>query len=345
MRVYMKRLFIVVCCFIPLLNGMQIDTQKEVPHLILDLHHLFLHHRSNDIGIIHQFFSNKSTKPIFLFKDCTNQNYIAPAYTSEFLRYVMDTFKTTFFSDRDEKRSRTVIEDMWIKLFGIHKPASIRILSDNDLINTHNDKELKLQPNVDDRYWFGVYKKDIKKVGPLCNTILLEEDKSFVLKGQELNLLKVSATDFSGFVEFMQIAIQNSDTYQQKIKKCLCDIRSNNTLLSFYKLLYVAGVLDMAAQHEKGIIEGLSAIQWENGIPKFEERQNDLQYYKRGYRVLLPYSIIQYRKAVLSLLCADPGANWFILPQEIRREIVIYIIALVQPKMQIFPEIEQYFYA
>jgi len=321
---------------------MEITTKKESAikkdgiNVILDIYNVLLHQRCGYITDVHQFFLNKS----FVVQDSAGDNYIVPAYLPEFLNFVMSRFNISFFSNIPRKRNISVIQNIWLKAFGTSKPEGIQALGRKDLTYAGDDKEL--QPYVGGEYWDGNYKKDIRKLGALHNTILVDEGNDWVLKGQEFNFLSVPSANFYNFkldVEFYE----NRDNYSQLIEKLLVSKHGVDDSLAFYKLLYIAGVLDIVAEHETSIIDGLYAIQFEDDVPKFYKTERYLQYYKRGYRVLLKCSMAEQQKTILHLLYPHSEIYWFVLPPEMRQLIVGYMIQLTKQKMCLFPEIEKHF--
>lgn len=250
----------------------------NLPDLILDLDDVLLHNPSQTITTQHEFFSKKS----FLVSDSYGYHYILPAYISEFLKFATSSFNITFFSGGDEERNRSVVQDIWIKVFNTDKPDTIVVLSRGNLTSAENDSALQGK-------WYGNKKKDISQVGKLDNTILVDDDQSWALKDQEPNLLKVSGSTLYRLEDLIELHRNKHDDYENSnktIEECLMDKYGSDDLLAYYKLIYIVGVLDIATKHDAGIINGLYAIQFENDEPKFYDRMRELKYYKRGYRVL-----------------------------------------------------------
>src|SRR5579872_7387359 len=188
---------------------------KNFPNLVLDLDDVLLHEPSKEITKQHEFFSKKS----FLVKDSYNHNYIVPAYLSEFLKFATNRFNITFFSSGDGQRNISVVQDIWQKVFNTNKPETVQVLCRKNLTNAEHIKALQPYGGWD---WYGNQKKDISKIGELHNTILVDDDKSWVLKGQESNLLKVS--HFSGYL-FQSILENygNKDASTRTVEKSLTD--------------------------------------------------------------------------------------------------------------------------
>src|SRR5262249_48738636 len=159
----------------------------------------------------------------------------------------------------DDKRNKSVVQDIWSKVFGVSIPDGLQILCGDDRIDARKNREL--HPKYADELWYSDYKKDVTKVGPLHNTILVDDDKTLVLKGQECNFLKAPGEKFLS-LKNMHEYYQGKSSYAETVKKRL--VRGSSEILAFYKFLYIAGVLDCAAQHEAGIIAGLYAIQFKN---------------------------------------------------------------------------------
>lgn len=332
-----------LCCFISVLHGMETSIKKESHtkrdriNLILGLDNVLVHDPLQGMEKIDQILLKKT----FLVQDSDCDKYVVPAYLSEFLKFVLSRFNVSFFGQTYNERNITVVENIWKKVFGVCKPENIQVLGRNDLGYAGNGG--KFQPHVGGECWQGQYKKDIRRIGELHNTILVDDDKSYVLNGQEFNALLVSGADFHDLEKIVERDVY-ADNHDQMIGEDLASRWCAHELLAFYKLLYVVGLLDIAAQHKTSIIDGLRAIQFEDGMPMFSERQKDLQYYKRGYKVLLNFSITEQEKTMMHLLQAHPEIHWAVLPPEIRQLIVGYMMQLIQQNMCLFPEIEKYFY-
>lgn len=265
------------------------DPMIKKPNLVLDIDDFLLHSPSKTITSEHEFFSKKS----FLIQDSFGHNYIVPAYFSEFFKFVTSKFNITFFSSGIAKRNKSVIQDIWLKVFNVNKPKNIKILSRENLTNAENINSLQGK-------WYGNQKKDISQIGTLDNTILIDDDKNWSIKGQESNLLKVPSYSFyrlQHMTEFYHNKHNNDNDYNKSIEKCLINKNNIDDILAYYKLLYIIGILDIASKHKISIINGLYDIQFKNDEPIFDELFEDLQYYKRGHKVLSEFlnsSLPQY---------------------------------------------------
>jgi hypothetical protein len=333
----MKKLLLISCCFISLSQSMQNmskkeDRVKEPINLVLSLDHVLLHDASKTMEPVHTFFADKS----FLVEDLDGAYHIVPAFLAPFLRYVTQNYTVAFFDDVGEryKNTETVVKNIWTRVFGINKPNTLRTLSRDDLTFIKTE-----EPGIS-------CKKNITRIGQLHNTVLVDAYLSWSMKGQESNMLLVPSYNFSTLYRSIKFySDKDKDSYKQAIKDFITNKIALDDFLSFYKLLYVVGVLDIACKHTTNIIEGLRAIQCEDNRSKVYDRQSDLTYYKRGYRILLSYTDDLEKHVEIMYLLKDADAMWSVLPQEIREEIVKYMVAFAQREMQIFPEIEQYFYS
>jgi hypothetical protein len=339
----MKKFFLIAGCFISCAMGMEVS-QKKKPNVILDLHRVLIYNRTSKVEDLHTFFSKKS----FLVVDAHGDTFVTPAYLKQFLRFLISRFNIAFFGNTSAEFNSSVVQYIWLKVFNTVKPDEIPVLSENHLIRT--DGQTECQPKkTGDISWYGTYKKDIIKIGPVDNTVIVDDELSWILNGQESNLLKVSRQDFTTFYyEFQNLyaANKNKDkaTHDKDIQECLSEKAVTDDFLAFYKLLYITGVLDAASENKTNIVAGLRAVQWEDDMPKFSERCCDLTFYAKGYRVLFAYSdSILNHQEIMHLL--HPGLNepWSVLPHELRREILMYLQAFAQREMQLFPEIEKYF--
>jgi hypothetical protein len=354
---YMKNLMM-VCLLHGVLSGMVTAMQEKndinsAPiNLIFGLDETLIGFESEKIEEVHQFFSKKS----FLIQDSFGNNYIVPAYCAQFFKYIVRKFSMTFFCtlltvDRDrDNKSISIIDTIWHYVFGTPKPDNVRLLFESDMTYLDCDNEEEFQPYFgDDKYWWGGGKKDITKVGTLDNTILIDYEYGHVLKGQEYNLLRVQPTcnfyDLQRLIEYHRDNATHADERKQDIQGRLVDTLYGPYLLAFYKLPYIVGVLEAAAQHETGIIDGLRAIQFKDGMPQHDETCIDMRYYKSGYDILLTLSLQEQRETILYLLQSHQEDNLFVFPYEIRKIIAEYIIEAVKQSMCLFPEIEKYFFS
>lgn len=282
----MKKIITIVFC-ISLLHGMEQNstTQKTaLPNLALDLDGVILHNISPKITKKHEFFSKKS----FLAKDVYNNNYIVPAYLPEFLKFATQRFNIAIFSAGLEERNKSVVEDIWLKVFNINTPENIKILCRDDLIDATG--HVNLQPCTEG-YWYNTQKKDIRKIGELHNTILVDDNKSWVMRDQEANLLNTIDDDFDQLYDILTpLYDEDINVIDKYMQNPLLHHWQLGHVLTYYKLLYIAGLLDIAANHEKSIIHGLQDIQFENNKQMFYDRCRELKYYKRGYSVLSQFS-------------------------------------------------------
>ncbi|MBA3752361.1 hypothetical protein H0X06_06260 [Candidatus Dependentiae bacterium] len=255
-------------------------------NLILDLDEVLLHHPSKEITLPHQFFLERP----FLVKDTYGYNYIVPAYLPEFLKFARSRFNIAFFSGGDKERNKSVVQDIWKKVFDTNQLEDVPILSREDLTPADRFDELHPKVGNDPFRWYGNYKKDITKVGKLDSTILVDDDKSWVLKGQVPNFLKAPGFIFN-LEEFIAKDTAKEGTCHHTPEECLagkgCEL---DQLLEFYKLLYITGILDKAAQHDANVIEGLYAIQFDAENQQFENHMKEIAYYKRGYSLLSGFS-------------------------------------------------------
>jgi hypothetical protein len=164
------------------------------PTLVLDLDDVFLHHPERRSSECHPFFEGR-----YLLVKCNEYQYVTPAYTCEFLEFARDNFEIAFFSGGDETRNVAVVGDMWTKTFGSPKPDDVKILSSKDRKNVEYCRPADLfQPKSTVHYgtdlnvsWYGNTKKDLSLLGDLANTVLADDDKSYVMKGQVKNFLSV----------------------------------------------------------------------------------------------------------------------------------------------------------
>ncbi len=107
------------------------------------------------------------------------------------------------------------------------------------------------------------------------------------MRGQEANFLR--APGHIWFNDFHKVFDKNEAYYITR-EQFLAEKKSGfHDLLRFYKLLYITGILDKAAQHETSSVKGLYAIQFAHTQAEFEHRVSDLStepsYYKKGYSV------------------------------------------------------------
>ena len=193
-----------------------------------------------------------------------------------------------------------------MQVFGENIHTSVTILSKNDLtyVGQNNDT---LQPprimhygdtDISNAYhWFGQTKKDITKIGPLSNTVIVDDTLSYTMKDQTKNLLLTHGESFTSFRSAYKFYKKGGgDELTRYIKETWnvdgswSSIHDCNKMLSIYSLLYVVGVLDMALAYPTGLIEGISAIQWHDGLTNHRNAMVTLDYYKRGYAVLSRYT-------------------------------------------------------
>ncbi|MBA2307259.1 hypothetical protein H0W26_03955, partial [Candidatus Dependentiae bacterium] len=152
--------------------------------------------------------------------------------------------------------------------------------------------ELHPQPDGEQYCWFGNYKKDITKRGDLSTTILADNDKSWAMSGQEANFLR--APGHIWFGRLLEI-FGKKDAPYITLESYLAERESDlHDLLLFYKLLYITGILDKAAQHATSSVKGLYTIQFAHTQTAFEHRVSELReepsYYKKGYSILSEYT-------------------------------------------------------
>lgn len=267
--------------------------EEKKPNLILDLDDVILHHPTLKPESYYNIFSEK----IFPIKDVFGNTYIVPAYLPEFMKWCHATFNISFFSSGDINRNKSVVQDIWMKAFGVDRPENTIILSRDDLIDAKESMQPVIKQRDGDgfknRMWFGNKKKDVTKIGSLNNTILVDDDLSWVIRDQIKNYLCVTGSGFYSMTSFITYYREHDQNkYEDKIKEMIFGSRlfDDEKLLPFYKLLYVVGVLDVAMEHIN-IVEGLYRAQYDNDIPNFLGKTGiDLKPYKIGYKALSDFS-------------------------------------------------------
>lgn len=261
--------------------------QKPKPNLILDLDDVLIHEPSKELTNMHIFFSNNS----FLIQDYYGYFYIVPAYLSEFLKYTHSQFNLAFFSGGDDQRNKSIVANIWMQIFGSEKPEDVPILGRKDLTYAERNKEM--QPESDGLNWYGNKKKDVSKFGDLSNTILVDDDLSWVLVGQKANFLSAPGGDFSLLIEQTKRdeTSERGESFAKYVEENITNEWVGRDLLAFYKLLYITGVLEVASRHKDTIVRGLYSIQFdEDNKPKFLQNKLEFMYYQIGFQLLSSFS-------------------------------------------------------
>jgi|SRR5579862_4499833 len=169
---------------------------QQTINLILDLDDVLIHNPTSGSSEENDFFN----KMIYSIADSFGYTYTVPAYFSEFMRYVNTYYNISFFSSGNIKRNKSVINDIWMKVFNENTPNNIIILSGTDTIYAEDNDDIqpiiKYKGEKKPIMWFGNKKKDITKIGELHNTILVDDDRSWILKDQVKNFLYVNGSSF-----------------------------------------------------------------------------------------------------------------------------------------------------
>ena len=269
--------------------------EQTKPKLILDLDDVFLHNpavRSTDPSAEETFFASVAPLP-----QCAVYRYLPPAYYREFLRFARDKFDPSFFSGSAASRCREVATDLWQHAFGESLPESVRVLSRDHLISGEDRQPPNTSVYGDPSgklYWFGNRKKDVTLVGERENTVLMDDQPSYTTADQTHNLLLIPMTCVTRFKNAYDYYTERPGKLDPFIERTLKENTEfadrTSEILAFYKLVYAAGVLDLALEHSGGVISGLYEIQWREGLPNFHSTERRLSYYVRGYKVLSCYA-------------------------------------------------------
>jgi hypothetical protein len=274
---------------------MEQRTTTAKPKLILDLDDVFLHNptvRSGDMSSYETFVASVAPLP-----QCATYRYLTPAYYREFLRFARDKFDPSFFSSGAESRNREIAIDLWQHAFCEPLPESVRVLSRDHLISGEDrqppDTTIYGDPSRE-LYWYGNRKKDVTLVGERDNTVLMDDQSSYTTADQTHNLLLIPGTGLTCFKSAYDYYTKRPGELVPFIERILKEntkfASRTSEILAFYKLVYAAGVLDLALEHSGGVINGLYEIQWREGQPNFHSTERCLSHYVRGYRVLSHYA-------------------------------------------------------
>lgn len=273
-------------------------------NIVLDLDDVLLHEPRKIMTDLHQYLEQYTA----ILCDHVGNFYILPAYFDEFMRYCADNFNISFFSSGDKQRNECIVEKIWQKVFHCTKPPHVIVLSRNDKTpGEYTNKYYvtcsaspKNTPTYGTRKsywsWVGNTKKDITKIGALVNTILVDDDPSYVLDGQIKNYLDVNGHSFAHILK---------DCTEGNIDNLAIEsVEYREKTLSFYKLLHIVGVIETAKVHDEGIVEGLAAIYFVankpfagssivDGAPKEESKHREIAksgiFAKIGHKKILEY--------------------------------------------------------
>jgi hypothetical protein len=198
---------------------------------------------------------------------CEYAHYLYPFY-KEFIKYVMSLTnnRLIFFSNGAAIRNEELIPKLLENALGKERFAEIKqnvkIYSRDHEIDTtrlSDSEEDKYQPDPK-QYgcMYGQMKKDLRVVvedeSQLSYTVLVDDDYSYVTKGQERNLLFISGSE---------IDVLTLEEY--KIRDFVIDSIDSRDLDEFStvnKLIYAAGVLQSANEIYQKEDQALTDILW-----------------------------------------------------------------------------------
>lgn len=173
----------------------------------------------------------------------------------------------------------------WQKAFHCNKPSHIRVLSRPDLTTRNFDNHPKMQwygKSTDVcKSWYGETKKDITKIGPLANTVMIDDNCGYAMEDHIRNYLEVNR------YSFYHISSEYAKG-EQHLLYCL-NSDDRDQYLTFHKLLHVVGVLETAMLHKDGIINGLSEIYFIDEKSNHRPVATNAAFYTLGHKILSKY--------------------------------------------------------
>jgi len=251
------------------------------------------------------------------------ENLLTPG-CAEFLRFLFDqeNVRPAFFSAGVQTRNLHLAEKIvkmlietggdpeWIKRYDVYSREDC---FDTEMLR-HFDDSQNLREKFQPKNFFGNYKKDLRMIyyGPetfkqmvekmyedpsilypdpekddenLKNIILLEEDPSYLLKGQEKNL--VLCPTYSNPYPY-PINYQGEDLPDKAGERDYDRFKSGNTIF------YAAGLMNRAFERLSSEDKTLPEILWEEQGPTWfdgdYERRYPLHFFTEGRKVLRKYN-------------------------------------------------------
>lgn len=250
-------------------------------NLVLDLDDVLINYPQTSMTEVHIFFEPYT----LILSDNFGYYYICPAYIVEFMRYVNDRFAVSFFSAGDKQRNEYIVEKLWEKVFNCTKPDHVIVLSKPDLttINVKNPPKMAWTGRTDHTYksWYSNVKKDLTKIGPLTNTVIIDDNCGYASDIQIQNFLETNSFTFA--------ALHNYYTHYFKYFIEGYHSDRKREYIAFYKLLHAVGVLEIALVHKNGVVDGLAEIYFINNESKHYIVTTDTDFHKKGYDILSKY--------------------------------------------------------
>lgn len=260
-----------------------------------------------------------------IIESCGHYYYLYNGW-KELIKYVMELTennKLIFFSNGTKERNEDIITQMFEKILERDATDYVRdnvtILSKEHTIDTtkiSSGDDVEKEKNFQPKGMYGQKKKDLMvAVGSkekLKYTLLIDDDETYIIPGQEKNLLRINGQSATNNLCDLRYTIKkiimphgDDDQNKQKQKILPENISNYDSFLTLNKLFYAAGVLknvyDMYSRVDRNLID----ILWEDHGFKVDGHNDQLLF--QSYELLKRFELYQSGLEVLREISNDVG--------------------------------------
>lgn len=250
-------------------------------HIVLDIDGTLANgfHEENIQEVLKKYPHLQKLADENLFINAITPHLLHPG-AIEFIQWIFQipNVKVSFFSDAYEKRNTVFVQELLIRALGNDFDTiknTVSIYSRQHLVPSI-EEETKNQVNFF-KLCYGKTKKNLSKVieiGNLNNTLLIDDDPSYISFGEEKNVLLVPGTGYLNFCLFHK--------YSLELSGCV-----GKYILPMNHIFYIAGMLSkILGMKNDCLANNLFSLQYKsNGIDTYERDRSifeEHQYYLDG---------------------------------------------------------------